>query len=307
MFAEDDGAGSRVNVWCLKVGMVEKIKELCAELSAHFFSNTGVFEDGEVKVDKSGPKQGVSSVGADDRTGGSHSEGREARAVQVDHSGSPKIADVRVASRQAIRERPGVGAVLAECVIWQNDSEGRARAGGHNQPDLPSTRKVAHDRGVRSRSTKIIERVDGKILVDVKVATSVSFLPIKKNQRRNRSQERVAKLRARPIVKALAQREGGLALKAAESLDLYLGLKTVVLGTAVEKDGTDVANVSIQQRPAANRQWPGPYSVDEPHIGRSNLVAIVGGERLMYAVRNDIADHGGYFRGNFPFNVDVVV
>src|SRR6267154_1339283 len=133
------------------------------------------------------------------------------------------------------------------------------------------------------------------------------FLLIKKDQRRNRSKERVAKLRARSVVKALAKREGGLALKAAESLDQYLGLKTVVLGTAVEKDGTNVANISIQQRSAAYRQWPGPYSVDEPHIGRSNLVAIVGGERLMYAMRTDIAYHGGYFRCNFPFNVEVVV
>src|SRR5712671_4091564 len=133
------------------------------------------------------------------------------------------------------------------------------------------------------------------------------LLLIKENQRRNRSQERIAKLRARPVVKALAQRERGLPLKAVQSLDLYLRLKTVVFRAAVEKYRTDVANISIQQRPATHRQWPGPYSIDQPHIRRPDLVAIVGRKRLMHAMRTHIPDHRRYFRRDFPFNVEVVV
>jgi len=57
-------------------------------------------------------------------------------------------------------------------------------------------------------------------------------------------------LRARPIVKALAQRERGLPHEAAESFHLDLRLETIVLGAAVEKDRTDIANVSVEQRAA---------------------------------------------------------
>ena len=67
-------AGSRIDIRCLEIGMVEDVEELRAELQAKPLGDHGVLEDRKVKVHQSRPEQSVSSIGAHDRTVGRHGE-----------------------------------------------------------------------------------------------------------------------------------------------------------------------------------------------------------------------------------------
>jgi len=65
---ETDGGGSRIDIRCLEIGMVEDVKELRPELQAKPLCNHGVLEDRKVKVHQSRPEQSIASIGAHDRT-----------------------------------------------------------------------------------------------------------------------------------------------------------------------------------------------------------------------------------------------
>ena len=110
--SETDGGGSRIDIWCLEIGMVEDVKELRTELQAKPLCYHGVLEDRKVKVHQSGTQQSISSIRAHDRTGGCHGKWREAIVVQVHHSRGSEVSAVGIASGQAIRKRPWVRAVL---------------------------------------------------------------------------------------------------------------------------------------------------------------------------------------------------
>src|ERR1700730_10090345 len=66
--SETDGGGSRIDIGCLEIGVVEDVKELRSELQAKPLGNHSVLEDRKVKVHQSRPEQSIASIGAHDRT-----------------------------------------------------------------------------------------------------------------------------------------------------------------------------------------------------------------------------------------------
>ena len=73
---ETDCGGSRIDIRCLEIGMVEDVKELRPELQAKPLGYHCVFQDRKVKVHQSRPEQSVSPIVADDGSISGNSERR---------------------------------------------------------------------------------------------------------------------------------------------------------------------------------------------------------------------------------------